>query len=63
MPKFFSLYMEMYTFFRSIVEPCNPQRRFMNLVGALVVYHAKKKEQTGYLEYLLLMTKIYYIFP
>ena len=55
--------MEMYTFFRSIVEPCNPQRRFMNLVGALVVYHAKKKEQTGYLEYLLLMTNIYYIFP
>ena len=49
--------MEMYKFFRSIIEPCNPQRRFMNLVGALVVYHAKKKEQTGYLEYLLLMRK------
>ena len=47
----------MYKFFRSIIEPCNPQRRFMNLVGALVVYHAKKKEQTGYLEYLLLMRK------
>ena len=33
----------------------------MKLIGALAVYHAKKKEQIGYLEYLILMIKIHYI--
>ena len=36
----------------------------MKLVGTpYAVWHAKKKEQTGYLEYLLLMTNIHYISP
>ena len=33
----------------------------MKLIGALAVQHTKKKEQIGYLEYSLLITKIHYI--
>ena len=35
----------------------------MKLIGALAVQHTKKKEQIGYLEYSLLMIKIYFIPP
>ena len=37
------------------------KKSFIKLVGNLSVWHARKKEQTEYLEYSLLMTKTHYI--
>ena len=38
-------------------------KRFMKLLGTLAVYDAKKKEQTVYLEYSKLITKMHYVSP
>ena len=39
------------------------KKRFMKLIGALAVWHAKKKQQIRYLEDSFVMKKINYISP